>query len=119
MGEVEKILLSINNDKPPGIKDVDGKLLRTVADRITTPVCNIFNQSPEECVYWTQKSSVLLVIEALVLSHLDYCPVIWSNAVKKDLEKLQLAQNRALNCPWRTNINNMHARPSWLRVDSR
>jgi hypothetical protein len=41
-------LLSINNDKPPGIDNLDGKLLRTVADSIATPICNIFNLSVEE-----------------------------------------------------------------------
>ena len=48
---------------------------------------------------------------ALVLSYLDYYPVIWSGAAKKDLEKLQLAQNRAarlaLHCNQRANINTM------------
>jgi hypothetical protein len=41
--------------------------------------------------FFTQKLTVVV----LVLSHLDYCPVIWSRAAKKDIEKLQLAQNRA------------------------
>ena len=36
------------------------------------------------------------VLQALVLSYLDYCPVIWSSAAKKDLVKLQLAQNRVV-----------------------
>jgi hypothetical protein len=56
-------------------------------------------------------------------SHLYYCPVIGSSAGEKDLAKLQLAQNRAarlaLNCTYRTKINNMHASLSWLRVDER
>jgi aminoglycoside phosphotransferase len=62
----------------------------------------------------------VIVVQALVLSNLDYCPVIWSSA-----SKLQLAQNRvarpALNCSCRTNINNinMHASLSSLRVDKR
>ena len=43
--EVEKLLLSINNEKPPGIDNLDGKLLRMVADHIATPICNIFNLS--------------------------------------------------------------------------
>ena len=37
VGEVEKWLFSINNDKPPGIDNLDGKLLRMVADSIATP----------------------------------------------------------------------------------
>ena len=61
--------------------------------------------------------------QALVVSYLDYCPVIWSSAAKKDLVKLQLAQNRAarlaLHCNQRANINTMHASLSWLRVEER
>ena len=45
---MEKLLLSINNDKPPGIDNLDGKLLRMVADSIATPICHIFNLSWEE-----------------------------------------------------------------------
>jgi hypothetical protein len=58
----------------------------------------------------------------LVLSHLDYCPVVGSGATKRDLGKLQLAQNRAaqlaLKCTWRANIN-MHVNLSWLKVEVR
>ena len=71
-----------------------------------------------DSVSWKQ-----MLHQALVLSHFDYCLVIWSSAAKKDLAKLQLAQNRAarlvLNCTHRTNINNMQASLSWLRVDER
>jgi hypothetical protein len=51
------------------------------------------------CFYETtlQKAS-----SALVSSYLDYCPVVWSSAARKDLVKLQLVQNRepcfALHC---------------------
>jgi hypothetical protein len=38
MGDLGKLLL-INNDKPPGIDNVDGKILRMVAGSIATPVC--------------------------------------------------------------------------------
>jgi hypothetical protein len=41
-------LLSINNDKPPGSGNLDGKLMRMVADSISTPICHIFNLSLEE-----------------------------------------------------------------------
>jgi hypothetical protein len=60
-------------------------------------------------------------MQGLVLSYLDYCSVIWSGAAKKDLEKLQLAQNRvvhlSLHCYQRANINTMHASLSWLKVE--
>ena len=48
VGEVEELLLLINNDKPPGIDNLDGKLLWMVADSIATPICHIFNLSLEE-----------------------------------------------------------------------
>ena len=50
--------------------------------------------------------------QALVLSHLDCCSKVWSGARKRDLGKLQLAQNRAarlaLKSTQRANINDMH-----------
>lgn len=45
MEKVKKVLLSINNDKPQGSDNLDGKLLRTVADDIDSPFCHIFNLS--------------------------------------------------------------------------
>ena len=49
------------------------------------------------------------VLRVLVLSYLDYCPVIWSCAAKKDLVKLQMVQNSfsrlALHCNHWDNIN--------------
>ena len=63
------------------------------------------------------------VLQALVLSHLNNCSVVWSGATKKDLGKLQLTQNRAarlaLGCTQRANINNMHVNLSWLKVEER
>jgi hypothetical protein len=63
------------------------------------------------------------VLQALVLSHLDYCSVMWSDARKKDLGKLQLAQNRAaqlvFGCSQRANIKHMHVNLSWLKVEER
>ena len=58
------------------------------------------------------------VLKDLVLPHLDYCSVVWSGAIKRDLDKLQLAPNRAahlaLRCTQRSNINNVNR--SWLKV---
>ena len=55
--------------------------------------------------------------------HLDHCSVVWSGATKKDVGKLQLAQNRAaqlaLGCTQRANINNMHVNLSWLKVEEK
>ena len=44
------LLLSINNDKPPGSDNLDGKLLRIIADDIATPICHILNLSLRESV---------------------------------------------------------------------
>ena len=48
------------------------------------------------------------LLHALVLSNLDYCPVVWSSAARKYLVKLLLAQDRAahfaLNCNPRADI---------------
>ena len=41
-------MLTINNDKPPGLDNLDGKLLRMVADSIATPICQMFYLSLEE-----------------------------------------------------------------------
>ena len=48
--EVKKLLLSINNDKQPGSDNLDGNLLRIIADDIATPIFRIFNLSLLESV---------------------------------------------------------------------
>lgn len=52
------------------------------------------------------------VTQALVPSHLEHCMVVWSSAAKRDLKKLQVAQNRAarfgLSCSYRANVARMH-----------
>ena len=77
----------------------------------------------KRCSAFLRPLSTKQVLQALVLSYLDYYPVIWSSAVKKDLDKLLLAQNRvarlSLHCIKRANINTMHASLSWLRVEER
>lgn len=63
------------------------------------------------------------VCKSLILSHLDYCSVIWASASKKDLAKLQVVQNRAarlvLGCSSRTSIHKMQTTLSWLSVEKR
>ena len=72
--------------------------------------------------YLTTLSSRQVLYE-LVLSHLDYCSVMCSGATKRDLGKLQVAQNNAawlaLKCTWRANNNNMHVHLSWFKVEER
>ena len=74
-----------------------------------------------KCSAYVPSSVMSEVVRSLVLSHLDYCPVIWSNAAEKHMKKLQIAQNRAarlvLNCSFRTNVCEMHKQLSWLTVE--
>ena len=60
------------------------------------------------------------VLQALVLSHLDYSSVVWSGAIKRDLGKLQLAQNMAAQLALKSTQeanNDMHVNLSWLKVE--
>lgn len=63
------------------------------------------------------------VFQSLVLSHLDYCPSVWSNASRQELNKNQLTQKRAtrlaLNCSMRDSVEGMHTKLSWLKVEDR
>ena len=47
---MKKVLLSINNDKPPRSDNLDKKLLRIIVDDIATPIFHIFNLSLLESV---------------------------------------------------------------------
>ena len=78
----------------------------------------------KRCSAFLTPHSKKQVLQALVLSNLDYRPVVWPSAATKDLVKMQLAQNTAtrlaLNCNQRADINTMHAGLlSWLRVEER
>lgn len=76
-----------------------------------------------KCSAFITPSIMKSVIHSLVLSHLEYCPVIWSSATKSDLKKLQTAQNKAarlaLGCSYRTSISYMHERLAWLMVEKK
>jgi hypothetical protein len=70
-------------------------------------------------VSFTHRSSVL-VVQALVWSRLDFCLIIWSGAVKTDLQPAHSrAAGLALTCTYRTHIINMQDRLSWLRVEEK
>ena len=77
------------------------------------------------CASLLTPSSVVQVVQALVLSHLDYCPAVWSNADKKDIMKLQVAENKAArlalgyNYYSRASTKPMYERLSWLTVEQR
>jgi hypothetical protein len=62
VGEVD-LFLSFNDDKPSGIDDLDGKLLRMIGMAIESSICHIFNLSPEEGVCpqaWREAKVMLL-----------------------------------------------------------
>jgi hypothetical protein len=63
MEEVKHILLSINNGKPPGSDNLDGKLLGIIADDIAAPICHLVNLSLQESVFpqtWREAKVILL-----------------------------------------------------------
>lgn len=94
----------------PQIKNTVAKMSRAISNL-------------KRCVYFLDSSITKLVIQSLVLSHFDYCSVIWSSASKTDLSKLQIIQNRAarlaLRCPFRTSVSAMHERLAWFKVEDR
>lgn len=73
-----------------------------------------------KCLTFITPSIIKSVTHSLVLTHLEYCPVIWSSASKSNMKKLQVAQNKVarlvLGCSYRTNIKYMHERLNWLTV---
>lgn len=75
------------------------------------------------CSKYLTKPMIPYVIQSLVLSHLDYCAVVWSNTSLNNIKKLQLVQNKAarvaLGCGFRANVVKMHKRLSWLWVKDR
>lgn len=72
------------------------------------------------CANYIPQHLLPVVIKTVVLSHLQYCPMVWSSAPKKDVDKLQFVQNKAarlsLNCSRYANIQNMHQTLGWALV---
>ena len=75
-----------------------------------------------KCIAYVPSNSMADDVRSIVLSHLEYCPVVWSSAARKHRLKLQVAQNRAarltLNCSFRTNVMEMHRELSCLTVEA-
>ena len=63
------------------------------------------------------------IVNALVLSHLDYCSVVWSSTSMTQIKNLRIAQNKAARCIFRysykANVNTMCNCLSWLKLDGR
>ena len=70
----------------------------------------------KRCSAFLTTLSTRQVLQALVLSHLDYCSVVWSGVTKKVQNR---AARLALEFTQRANINNMHVNLSWLKVEER
>ena len=126
----KKLSLSLKGAAMEQVKEV--KLLGVTIDetlswstQINNTVVRMINgiYAIRRSAHMLTNTTIRLVIQSLVLSNLDYCPVIWSSASKQELSKLQLAQNRAarlaLHCSVRSSVDVMHARLSWMRVDER
>ena len=54
------------------------------------------------------------VLQALVLSHLDYCPVVWSGVIKSDVLPITGQHGWPLNVHGELTLN-----LSWLKVEER
>lgn len=48
MGNVEKLLAGLNNNKPTDKDNLDGQLFKVVSNIISLPICHIFNLSVKE-----------------------------------------------------------------------
>lgn len=63
------------------------------------------------------------LMQAIVLSQMDYCSVVWSNTSENNLNKLQVVLNKAarivLNCSYRTRVSEMLNTLNWLSVKDR
>lgn len=64
-----------------------------------------------------------IVAQSLILSNLDYCPTVWSNATAEKIRKLWIIQNGAarmvLRCDYYTSTKLMHAKLNWMSVYDR
>jgi len=69
------------------------------------------------------RETLKIVTESLILCHLSYCTEVWSSAIKKDLTKIQVAQNKAsrlvLGCSITTSPDQMYSTLSWLTLNQR
>ena len=75
------------------------------------------------CTQFLTPNATKQILQAIVLSHLDYCPAVWSNAAMVRLNPLQILQNKAariaLGCNPRTHVTDMHVCLNWLTVKER
>ncbi len=74
----------------------------------------------KKCATYLTSTICRQVVQTLVLSHLDYCLVIWASVPQTELRKLRTARNRAarlaLNCSYSFNVDQMHSHLKWSKV---
>lgn len=79
--------------------------------------------SIKRCASFLNQHALKLITQALLLSNLDYCPTVWSNANVELIGKLQKIQNGAartvLKRNYRANVKQMHKELNWLFVKDR
>ena len=122
--------IAINNTVIQQVEEV--KLLGVIIDnklswdkhiqRVVTKMGNALSII-KRCAKYLTHTLAKQVIQALALSNLDYCSIVWSSTSCGNIKKLQLVQNRAarvaLSCNWRTNVIKMHKSLGWLNVRNR
>ena len=90
--------------------------------KVVTKMGNAISIIKRCATNWTHQL-VRPAIQALVLSNLDYCSIVWSTTSLSNIRKLQLVQNKAarvaLSCGWRTYVIKMQKSLGWLDVKTR
>lgn len=102
---------------------IDNKLSWTKhINKITAKMGGVIS-AIRRCATCLTPSATKQVTQALILSNLDYCLSVWSNASVEMMRKLQMIQNRAarivLRCNYRMNVVTMHKSLNWLFVKDR
>lgn len=77
----------------------------------------------KKCCHYVKRDTLEIITKSLILCHLTYCSEVWSSASRKDLTKLQIAQNKAarlvLGCSIKTSREHMYSSLTWLSLNQR
>lgn len=122
--------LHINNISVKQVEDA--KLLGLIIDNklswdkhINSRIVKMGNSLSviKRCTKYLTQQNIKQIIQALILSHLDYCSAVWSYTSLGNIRKLQMVQNKAarvaLTCGFRTNVKRMYECLSWFDVKNR
>lgn len=73
----------------------------------------------KRCAKCLTQKSIRQAVRVSILSNLDYCHMVWSNATV-EITKLQIVKNRVahlvISCDCRTNVRNVHNCLNWSTV---